>query len=49
VGIEENPEEAASWFRRAAEQGHQFAQGLLGEISLEGNGLPARKPSPCAG
>ena len=40
LGIEANPEEAAKWYRVAAEQGQAIAQYNLAQRLLWGNGLP---------
>lgn len=40
LGIEKNPEEAAKWFRKAAEKGVQDAQYRLGGMYERGEGVP---------
>jgi len=39
-GVEKNPEEAAKWFRKAAEKGIQDAQFRLGGLYERGEGVP---------
>jgi TPR repeat protein len=39
-GTEKDPEKAAEWYRKAAEQGHPKAFGLLGEKYRLGVGVP---------
>ena len=40
VGIPENSDEAAKWYRKAAEQGHVTAQYVMGKIFHSGKGVP---------
>ena len=37
--VKDEKEEAAKWFRKAAEQGEAFAQSFLGEMYSEGQGV----------
>lgn len=39
-GVEKNPQEAAKWFRKAAEKGVQDAQFRLGGLYERGEGVP---------
>lgn len=41
LGIDRDPEQAASWFLSAARQGHQGAQLMIGGLYHNGNGVPA--------
>src|SRR5699024_3683032 len=38
-GVSQSYQEAAKWFRKAAEQGDANAQGLLGEMYYDGKGV----------
>eukprot|EP00013_Stygamoeba_regulata_P017405 CAMPEP_0177668222 /NCGR_PEP_ID=MMETSP0447-20121125/22628_1 /TAXON_ID=0 /ORGANISM="Stygamoeba regulata, Strain BSH-02190019" /LENGTH=75 /DNA_ID=CAMNT_0019174679 /DNA_START=300 /DNA_END=526 /DNA_ORIENTATION=- len=38
--VDQDFEEAADWFRKAAEQGHVGAQYNMGVMYLDGEGLP---------
>ena len=40
LGVEENPQTAAQWFFKAAQQGDGDAQFALGRLYLEGRGVP---------
>lgn len=39
-GVPEDPETAATWYRRAAELGHPYAQNNLGVFYKNGRGVP---------
>ena len=39
-GLEKDPDRAAHWYRKAAEQGHVNAQAMLGRMSYLGEGVP---------
>ena len=39
-GVPENDTEAAKWYRKAAEQGHAWAQSNLGFLYGTGSGVP---------
>ena len=39
-GLEADPVEAVKWYRKAAEQGHASSQANLGELYVEGKGVP---------
>ena len=39
-GLEKDPEHAAHWYRKAAEQGHVNAPAMLGQMSYLGEGVP---------
>ena len=39
-GVPQNDQEAAKWYRKAAEQGHAGAQFLLGTMYVTGKGVP---------
>ena len=40
-GLERDLEQAAHWYRKAAEQGHVNAQAMLGQMTYLGEGVPA--------
>jgi TPR repeat protein len=40
LGVEKNPEKAASWYLKAADQGLPYAQYNLGSLYLTGEGVP---------
>ena len=42
-GVENDFNEAAKWFRAAAEQGHMYAQFNLGSSYANGDGVPQDK------
>ena len=39
-GVPQDDVEAAGWYRKAAEQGHAFAQIRLGDMYADGRGVP---------
>ena len=43
TGVEPDPRQAARWFNLAAEKGHAPAQALLGQLLINGQGVPVQR------
>ncbi|HEX8417717.1 MAG TPA: sel1 repeat family protein, partial [Methylobacterium sp.] len=43
TGVEVDARQAARWFNLAAEKGHAPAQALLGELLINGQGVPVQR------
>ena len=43
TGVTQDPRQAARWFNLAAEKGHHPAQALLGQLLINGQGVPVQR------
>ncbi|MEH3146765.1 MAG: tetratricopeptide repeat protein [Methylobacterium frigidaeris] len=43
TGVTQDPRQAARWFNLAAEKGHAAAQALLGQLLMNGQGVPIQR------